>query len=262
LKYLHDVKPANMMISDGNIKLTDFGASKEIALSESGTPNNLRTLIGTPIFMSPELLEGKSYTSKCDIWSFGITAIQIADGVAPFANCKNPMQALYEISFNKHPPTVLDPSNWSKEFNEFIAASLIKPPDQRLSAAQLLIHHFIVNNTKPDYAFSDEPIIKKYYNYIDNKQASNEPASTGMESEEIKIPDGDKAKSNGGGFHLGITTTELPEFDFDSLKGHGGVDDDDDDDDDNNNKKKEKKNKKSSPKKKKQQPAATPKKKR
>lgn len=98
--------------------------------------------------MAPELITGDKYNEKVDIWSFGITAIELADGEPPYL--RDPVRkALMDIT-SKPPPTLRRPQRWSGTFNHFIASCLNKCPYYRASASKLLEHEFIVNNVQED----------------------------------------------------------------------------------------------------------------
>lgn len=100
IKYLHnnfkihrDIKCANILLNtNGDVKIADFGVSAQI--SDSVTKRS--SIVGTPCWMAPEILISNAYDYKCDIWSIGITAIEMVTGTVPYQN-QNPMQALLNI---------------------------------------------------------------------------------------------------------------------------------------------------------------------
>jgi serine/threonine-protein kinase 24/25/MST4 len=101
LKIHRDIKCANILLStNGEVKIADFGVSAQI--SDSVTKRT--SIVGTPCWMAPEILIQSSYDFKCDIWSVGITAIEMATGTVPYKNL-NPMQALINIHKNEAPYT-------------------------------------------------------------------------------------------------------------------------------------------------------------
>uniref|UniRef100_A0A8C5U2L7 non-specific serine/threonine protein kinase n=1 Tax=Malurus cyaneus samueli TaxID=2593467 RepID=A0A8C5U2L7_9PASS len=150
LHYLHskriihrDLKAGNVLLTqDGDIKLADFGVSAK----------NLKTLqkrdsfIGTPYWMAPEVvmcetMKDTPYDYKADIWSLGITLIEMAQMEPPHHEL-NPMRVLLKIA-KAEPPTLSCPSKWSLEFRDFLKKALDKNPESRPSAAQLLEHPFV-----------------------------------------------------------------------------------------------------------------------
>ncbi|KAL6073584.1 Serine/threonine-protein kinase 4 [Balamuthia mandrillaris] len=145
LIYLHgmniihrDVKAGNVLINgDGDVKIADFGVSEQL----SDAVAKSRTRIGTPLWMAPEVIAGTQYGPRCDIWSLGITAIELADGLPPNYDM-NPMTAMKLVATSP-PPTLTDPSKFSSTFNNFISLCLIKDPAHRPDAAELLKHPFI-----------------------------------------------------------------------------------------------------------------------
>mmetsp|Transcript_49867 Transcript_49867/g.125342 ORF Transcript_49867/g.125342 Transcript_49867/m.125342 type:complete len:562 (+) Transcript_49867:180-1865(+) len=143
LDYLHsnniihrDVKAANVLLTaKGEPKLTDFGVSEQLGQMSTG-------YTGTPLWMAPEVIKKNcTPTTKCDIWSLGITAIEMADGLPPLSDI-NPIRAMVMVP-HLPSPTVNDPKKWSKEFLDFISKCLIKDPAVRPTARQLLDHPFI-----------------------------------------------------------------------------------------------------------------------
>ncbi|PIA40219.1 hypothetical protein AQUCO_02500132v1 [Aquilegia coerulea] len=153
LVYLHDhgiihrdVKAGNILLdSHGAIQLGDLGVST--CLFDSGDRQHSRhTCTGTPCWMAPEVVESSlGYDFKADIWSFGITALELAHGHAPFSN-NTPMEVLLKTLQN--PPPGLDEENdkrFSKSFRQMIAMCLVKDPSKRPTAEKLLKHSFFKN---------------------------------------------------------------------------------------------------------------------
>ncbi len=132
------MKAGNVLLTaDGMAKLADFGVSTKL----QNTLSKRNSVIGTPFWMAPEVIQQSDYVENADIWSLGITAIELADGEPPFANI-HPMRAIFLIP-TKDPPTVRDPTKWSPQFIDFLAAALQKDPASRPSAKSLLEHPFV-----------------------------------------------------------------------------------------------------------------------
>uniref|UniRef100_A0A8K9V5Y1 non-specific serine/threonine protein kinase n=1 Tax=Oncorhynchus mykiss TaxID=8022 RepID=A0A8K9V5Y1_ONCMY len=154
LAYLHshnmihrDIKAGNILLTEpGQVKLADFG-SASIA-----SPAN--SFVGTPYWMAPEVIlamdEGQ-YDGKVDVWSLGITCVELAERKPPLFNM-NAMSALYHIAQNESP--TLQSSDWTDYFRNFVDSCLQKIPQDRPKSDHLLNHAF-VQRERPDSVLMD-----------------------------------------------------------------------------------------------------------
>ncbi|KAK0505991.1 kinase-like domain-containing protein [Armillaria luteobubalina] len=171
LNYLHingfihrDVKAANLLIDDdGTVLLGDLGVAANLAEDTSPSTSKLQTVasryigkrksfVGTPCWMAPELIQGKNYDSSADIWSFGITALELTQGRPPRSR-ESPQKVLLK-TIQEAPPT-LDRDGgtykYSRAFQEMLESCLVKDPSQRPTAEQLLQTQFFKGAKKPSY---------------------------------------------------------------------------------------------------------------
>ena len=182
LEYLHvrkkihrDIKAGNILLnSEGHAKLADFGVAGQLTVCTlqhitrsldlrnimngsawqitiyfiQDTMAKRNTVIGTPFWMAPEVIQEIGYDCVADIWSLGITALEMAEGKAPYGDI-HPMRAIFMIP-SKPPPSFNQPDKWSSEFIEFVSRCLVKNPEERATASELLQHDFIKNAKSPD----------------------------------------------------------------------------------------------------------------
>jgi serine/threonine protein kinase len=153
--YIHrDIKPSNLLLDHNVVKLADFGCTTSVQVGQGGdNSNGHNTIIGTTIYMSPEVMRGNEetedesapigYGRKADIWSVGITMVEMATGKLPF---RNPASAIYTICVSKEYPTL--PEEFSVEAHHFLSrsSSLSVLPDLSLSLPSSL--RCLVENPK------------------------------------------------------------------------------------------------------------------
>ncbi|KAL4617810.1 serine/threonine-protein kinase TAO2-like isoform X1 [Arapaima gigas] len=202
LAYLHshnmihrDVKAGNILLTEpGQVKLGDFGSASLVAPANS--------FVGTPYWMAPEVIlamdEGQ-YDGKVDVWSLGITCIELAERKPPLFNM-NAMSALYHIAQNESP--VLQSNHWSDYFRNFVDSCLQKIPQDRPTSDVLLKHRFLSRERPASVVLDLIARTKDAVRELDNLQyrkmkkilfqeTHNGPMTEGAEEEEsssISVP--------------------------------------------------------------------------
>lgn len=151
VEYLHsrgvvhcDIKSRNVLLCESGAKIADFGCAKWVGDRRFAAA----CIGGTPVFMSPEVAQGKEQGFPADIWAVGCTVIEMATGGSPWPNATNPASILYQIAYSGESPQI--PTFLSDQAKDFLKKCLKINPKDRWTAEQLLNHPFLQeSNTIP-----------------------------------------------------------------------------------------------------------------
>lgn len=194
LEYLHskrkihrDIKAGNILLNErGEAKLADFGVAGQL----SDTMAKRNTVIGSPFWMAPEVIEEIGYDCLADIWSLGITLIEMAEGRPPYADI-HPMRAIFMIP-TKPPPVLKEPDRWGADFRDFLGRCLVKKPDDRASAVALLQHPLVADSEPTSAALLAviEEAMERRKNATppSGEKASEEPDESTNTVKQISLP--------------------------------------------------------------------------
>ncbi|TPP58600.1 Serine/threonine kinase [Fasciola gigantica] len=241
LDYLHskqrihrDIKAANILLTDsGGVKIGDFGSASFTSPANS--------FVGTPFWIAPEVIlamEDGIYDCRVDIWSLGITCIEMAELEPPYFSATNPMAALYQIASNEAP--CLTGGDWSDDFRDFVKFVLQKDVSNRPFCEQALTHPFcnsvlrsvpilseLIQRTKAAVAAQENQISQKWKKILYESDFNRSSSTALVDSENGKVVPVvtcapgvvvDSALNHVGGDLIEVSGSEFEHGDPESLK--------------------------------------------
>lgn len=165
------------MAADGSIRISDFGTSREFrnvsgSLGSSLKSNDadvantgaqmLMTVVGTPWFMSPEVVQGTGHGFPADIWSMGATILHLATGRVPLDDFPNPMSAIFRVGMEPTRPSKCIPLDASEHLQDIMRICLAPDPEDRWTAEQLIQHPFFVEDDHRSMGSSASESLSSY----------------------------------------------------------------------------------------------------